>query len=215
MQDEDLIRKIRKLLALSESPNGNEAAAAAAKARKLLLEHGLTMESIGKAPGEVGEEVWRNFAGPRNTIVGLLAATVTEANMCKLIGARNKFQNRWILAGRPAAIEAAKAQLDYIYEAMERNAKEKSAGRGRAWMNDYRLAFVIAIKSKLHEEKKSDTVEERGLILRQDAAVTKYLDALNLKNDTAQPRAPQNEDAVKQGYMDGSRLQLAKQLAKN
>ena len=58
---DDVIRKVRKLVALSESPNPNEAANAMNKARKLLLEHGLTLDNLGTPPSDIADEEWRSF----------------------------------------------------------------------------------------------------------------------------------------------------------
>ena len=43
---QDIVDRIAKLLALANSPNEHEAAAAATKAQELLLEHNLYLEDI-------------------------------------------------------------------------------------------------------------------------------------------------------------------------
>jgi len=212
--NEDVLRKIRKLLALSESSNPNEAANAAAKARKMLLEHGLSMDQIGQPPGDVQEDIWRDFQGPRNTLTGQLVVRVAKANMCAVLGAGGRSRSRWILVGRPAATAAAKVQLDYLYEAMERGAKAASNGRGKSWMNDYRLGWICAIGKRLEDAAKTDTVEERGLVLREDSAVVEYMDGLECKTNKTKPRVEGlSPDAFREGHRDGSRTSLAKQLA--
>ena len=49
MDRETLIRRIAKLMRLSESPNPHEAAAAAAKAQDLLIENRLTMTEVERS----------------------------------------------------------------------------------------------------------------------------------------------------------------------
>jgi hypothetical protein len=49
---ETLIEKVRKLLALAESPNENEAALAAEKAQELMLRHGIDMAQVAAASGK-------------------------------------------------------------------------------------------------------------------------------------------------------------------
>ena len=46
-----LVEKVRKLLALSESPNEHEAALAAEKAQDLMLRHGIDMAQIATSQG--------------------------------------------------------------------------------------------------------------------------------------------------------------------
>ncbi len=49
--DRALVEKVRKLLALSESPNEHEAALAAEKAQDLMLRHGIEMAQIAISQG--------------------------------------------------------------------------------------------------------------------------------------------------------------------
>lgn len=212
--NEDVLRKIRKLLALSESPNVNEAANAAAKARKLLLEHGLTMEAIGTGPAEIHEDAWRRFDGPRKSVpVAALVNIVAQANMCKVLLARGRTDHDWILVGRPTATAAAKTQLDYLYSAMERDSKAASMGRGAAWMNDYRRGWLLAVKARMDAETKTDSVEERGLVLREDSAVTAYMAKADFANEKTKIRSANDAGAVRHGFRDGSKISLSTQIA--
>jgi hypothetical protein len=47
-----LVEKVRKLLALADSPNENEAALAAEKAQELMLRHGISMAQVAQASGK-------------------------------------------------------------------------------------------------------------------------------------------------------------------
>lgn len=212
---EDVIRKVRKLLALSTSSNPNEAAAAAEKARKLLLQHGLEMTQLGEEPGEVKQETWRDFSGRRDFAILLLVSTVAEANMCQGWSATSLYQNRHGLIGRPAAIACAIAQIDYLYEALTRHSAEKKAqGFSRPWRNDYRRAWVAKIWQRLQEAKRMDTVEERGLILVEDGAVEAYAQELwgNKVDKSSTYRKPQHADALRAGAKDASTVALTRQI---
>ena len=212
---EDVIRRVRKLLALAESPNPNEAAAASEKARKLLLQHGLEMHQLGAEPGEVKTEQWRRFSGRRDFAILSLVTTVAEANMCRGYSSTSLTENSHGLIGRPAAIACAIAQIDYLYEALTRHSNEKKAqGFSRAWRNDYRRAWVARIWQRFQEAKRMDTVEERGLILVEDGAVESFCkDRWGDKVDRSSTyRNPQHRDALKAGAQDASTVSLTQQI---
>ena len=145
---EDVIRKIRKLLALSGSPNPNEAAAAATKARKLFFEHNLSMDALGVAPEEVREEVFAT--GARSVIRGTLIFAGAKLHLCALLyGGQAGRNGSWILVGRPGNIEAARVLIQYLLDAMDRCTKLAATGRGLAWANDYRRGWVSEMRSRL------------------------------------------------------------------
>lgn len=211
--NEDVLRKIRKLLALADSPNHNEAAAAAAKARRMLLEHGLSMDQLGAAPEDVQEETWRNYTGPRlNTSTAGLAKAVATANMCDLLVARRPGEGgRYVLVGRPAAIKVARAVLDYLYEAMERDAERRGSGRGAAWKNDYRRGWIYSVAKRFEETKRLDDVQERALVLREDQAVVQHM--AKYKDRKVGASREMDSEALVAGLRDGQRVSLAKQVA--
>lgn len=78
MIDKALLAKIRKCLALSRSSNEHEAAAALAKARALMTEHGITDAMLAMADiEEATARASRNLRPPRWE--NILAATVCHA----------------------------------------------------------------------------------------------------------------------------------------
>lgn len=79
-----LLAKIRKCLALAKSSNEHEAAAALAKARALMDEHGLSMDDI--ALSEIGEAKAKGTATQRPPLwETALCMTVRHALGCKVI----------------------------------------------------------------------------------------------------------------------------------
>ena len=61
----EIIDKIRKLLALSSSPNEHEAALAAARVEQLLQQHKLTLGIVEHAQEQKAEELSTDFLGTR------------------------------------------------------------------------------------------------------------------------------------------------------
>jgi len=79
-----LLAKIRKCLALAKSSNEHEAAAALAKARALMDEHGLSMDDI--ALSEIGEAKAKGTATQRPPLwETALCMTVRHAVGCKVV----------------------------------------------------------------------------------------------------------------------------------
>lgn len=82
--DDALLAKIRKCLALAKSSNEHEAAAALAKARALMDEHGLSMDDI--AMSEIGEARAKGSATQRPPLwEEALCMTVRHALGCKVV----------------------------------------------------------------------------------------------------------------------------------
>lgn len=210
---EDVIRKIRKLLALSGSPNPNEAAAAAAKARKLLLEHNLSMDALGVAPEEVREEVFAT--GARSVVRGALIFAGAKLHLCALLyGGQAGRNGSWILVGRPGNIEAARVLIQYLLDAMDRCTKIAATGRGLAWANDYRRGWVTEMCSRLEGLRKADeTVEERGLVIREDAAVREHLETQKIPQSKPRKlRDNVNANAYTSGRRDAQNVSLSSQI---
>lgn len=219
-EKESVARKIRKLLALSEkNPNKNEAAAAAAKARAMLIEHRLTMEDLGEDPGCIMEQAWQTWPGrtPDN-YVGQLVSVIAQACMCKVLVGMAETTHSWMLIGRKDNIEAAIAQLDYMYLAMENKLVFAGAGRGRAWRNDFRLGWAWGIHEAVTASKAPQAspegeargAQEQGLMVREDAALAEYL--ANKAYGSRRPPQPRtmNGEAVMAGFDSGMEAQQAK-----
>ena len=150
--DASLLERIRKLRNLAHgSENKNEAAAAAAKAEKLIAEHGiaeamLEVEPEGIAPGAVGDPVevmgkrfyhWRSY---------LLS------NLCELHGCAHAYtsQTKAVFFGRPTDVEIVKELFAWQVEEIEGLA-ERQGERPKRWLENYRLGCVRGIGDAMFE----------------------------------------------------------------
>lgn len=80
----DYKEKIKKLLALSESPNENEAKAALLKARELMAEHKLTEADCKEAGKREAEEIiteW-TFSKRRDPWLSVLSTVIADNHSC-------------------------------------------------------------------------------------------------------------------------------------
>ena len=78
----DYKEKIRKLLALSESPNIHEAKAALLKARQLMAEHGLSEEQEMEQPAAL-LDADLTFSNRRDPWIAHLVGIIGEAYRCR------------------------------------------------------------------------------------------------------------------------------------
>ena len=81
----DYKEKIKKLLALAESPNEHEAKAALLKARQLMAEHKLMEAEVKDVEKQVVKEVWTDItcSKRRNPWVVHLSAAIGGNYCCK------------------------------------------------------------------------------------------------------------------------------------
>jgi hypothetical protein len=160
---EKIIDRVKKLLALGESDNPNESAAAMAAAQRLMTEHAIEQAMLDTTEEKDDEQVV-DFSDREDALnqdkryvnwKGQLAVTLSDANGCHCW--RN--QGRLHLVGRPSDVATVRYFFAYCVREIDRLVKLQGRGHGRTWMNNYRHGVVDAIRIKVRAEKK-DLVEE-------------------------------------------------------
>lgn len=153
-QQAKIIEKIRRLLALSKSPNEFEAAAAAAKAQDLLFKYNLSTADIdiaGKSEEEYGA-AWFND-GVNSRWRHMLLEAVASNSFCeagRVIGRHGTYQ----ILGKKSDIEIVTYLFNYLAETVERMAAQyRGKGLGREWLNAYRRGLVIGIAVTLRGQR--------------------------------------------------------------
>jgi hypothetical protein len=159
MSQEKVIAKVKKLLALSESSNPNEALLAAKRARRLMDQHSLTKEDIESAGGSEFLESKSDFEyRQRNSWIINLQSAVAMLNDCVGVIEPSDGLIFHKFRGFTADAVVAKMTLDYLIEACGRCCKAANVS-GRSEKNQFRLGFASAISRKvmtiLDEREKS------------------------------------------------------------
>lgn len=229
-----IIGKIQKLLALSESSNPHEAANAAEKARKLLLQHNLTVDDIRpKEESEIKGKLWR--VNLKETHWRLyLVNTVFEQFFCRLVTTPS---GNWYIIGRPGNGEAAEIMLDYLLgkleeavlerqrevdEAWAREEKDFSelcpgmtfADLGRTkkpsyvWAEDFRLGWCLAVCRRLLAQREQDTVEETALVVQENTEVEDFLKGVGAQEKPLEPPTGVSQRAYMEGLQKGDQVPL-------
>lgn len=164
-----IIDKIKKLLALSESSNPNEAFLAAKRARNLMDKHSITKAEIESAgSSQFLESVSEHIYRQRNAWVINLQNAVGKLNDC--ISALHfeykseKQTVKHLYRGFKSDAIVATMTLDYLIDACERCCKT-SGVKGRSEKNQFRLGFASMIEMKsewILEERMKSFVADTG-----------------------------------------------------
>jgi hypothetical protein len=121
--DSKIIDRVKKLLALSQSPNEHEAAAAAAQASRLMREHDIAESMLDTSdepqPLQLGEEVIEDGARLA-TWKANIASGIAAANGCHLFTKRSGDKTALTMFGKPNAIATSRYMFAYLVATVER-----------------------------------------------------------------------------------------------
>jgi hypothetical protein len=173
--------RIRKLLALADSPNENEAAAAAEKAQALMLRYGIEMATIAASGGErlaVDEHVVDGKVDPWRRI---LAAAVARSGGGRVVWEPDghvRSQGKIFFYGPAGAVGAMvelyrylEAQLIVISAAATAARRERRV-HGRTWRNSFLLGVVGRVGQRF-DARRAETAQaganERALVVVKTA----------------------------------------------
>lgn len=152
-----LIDKVRKLRALAESSNVNEAAAAAAAAERLIQEHNLSEATLHL--NEDDEHVEKaNVVEMGATVAtwhSVLLAHLQKAYQCCGFIDRPDGKSVFIAYGRRQDIETLQYQFAFFTSEITRLCERLTKGKGRTFANSFRLGAVSAIADALFEARRT------------------------------------------------------------
>lgn len=226
----DIIERVKKLLALSQSSNINEASAAAAKAQELIERYRLDLASVQVENNEAEVEIIEDDNQPLiSSERGItwkrsLAQILARENNCKSWTDKKyiagKLQTEIRLVGSKTNIEIVRYLFAYIVVEIERLCQKENVGKGKTWSNNFRMGAVFAIREKLeakHKEIRKAYAGSQALVFMQKQELAledffKDLEAkLNLK-DVKLSLHRYNPDGVNAGYRAGSSINMNSEL---
>lgn len=163
MMNEDVLNKIRKLLALSKSSNAHEASLAAARAADLMLKYQISEASVSGSEEQPEEEPGVHqfdTTGKKNRTLwrGTLAGGIARAFGSKIYweGVSIKF------VGRPSDLQACLYLYQLLVKEVDRLAEDGWEGEGvesghnaRSWKSAFRQGCAQTIRDRLVEQRKS------------------------------------------------------------
>ena len=221
----DYKEKIRRLLALAESPNENEAKSALLKARELMAEHKITHTDILESKSQKlsdNKTEW-TCSKRRDPWMVQLAATIGEHYCCKAYISRitGKQTNTICFIGFEDDIDVCTEIFDYaarFISARTKDIKNEYYGLGAAVIqsesDSYGYGFIKGLNDAYDEQLKEQEQanSEWGLVLTVPKEVHEAMK--DYKSTTFQSRSQHNirRNNYLSGYEDGKKFDPEKML---
>ena len=214
----NLIEKIKKLLALSESSKENEAQIAMLKAQELLAKHKLSMQEVKNFKtnnSKIKDDVSK-ITFTKAKWKGKLAFIIAEN-----FGCYNYYKTRRIntitFFGREEDVTVCNIVLEYAVNCINNTVKRlkyqysKNGYSTRGLENDYAVGFVNGLNEKFQEQKKAN--QKWGLVLIKDKEVIEAYNKKKFKKSiNINSKFQGNADVYYQGIKDGKKFSISDKI---
>jgi hypothetical protein len=221
--DENIILKIKKLLALSKSSNQNEAQNAMLKAQKLLIKYKLSLQEIESYSIEKFkiEDFKTNQKFRGKSWKGNLAQVIADNFGCFLYYNTGNYKvHRVCFYGKEEDVVIANIMFEYAVKwinlegnkLVKRMKQDKRRKHFDGIKNDYALGFIAGLKERFKSQIKEN--ESWGLVLQKDQVV---IDSYN-EFSSGFGRISVNEkfnrhyQAYRQGEYDGKKFDISDKI---
>ncbi|MBI3334043.1 DUF2786 domain-containing protein [Candidatus Pacearchaeota archaeon] len=209
MDQEKIIERIMKLLALSSSSNEYEAAAAAAKAQELLLKYNLTTANLhGEGRRDSDQIIRVHVVAPHPMWLQVLLNGIVNANLCRVCRTHLNGLAVMAVVGEPHNIEVVEYLFSYLAGEISRLAA-KVVG-SRKYKISWRLGAASTVSRRLREgmeQFRAASPENRALIVVKDNKVTEmyreYFPRIHNKKATFS-----NDSGFYQGQSDANGIAI-------
>lgn len=223
MEKEDIILKIQKLLAVSKSPNGNEAQNALLKAQKLIAKYKLSQTEVEqylkinvKIEDYRTEEKFRGKSWKSN-----LAAVIADNFGCYLYYNSNKSKVRTIcFYGKEEDTIICNIMFSYAVKCINKDGdklvKKMKQDRRRKHFdgikNDYALGFIEGLRERFKHQVEAN--QEWGLVLQKEQIVIDSYKKFSNGFGEINPRENFNRhiNAYKKGELDGKKFDISDKI---
>ncbi|NKB70752.1 MAG: DUF2786 domain-containing protein [Candidatus Latescibacteria bacterium] len=222
-QDESVLRRIKKVLSLTDSPNEHEAQVAVDKARDLLLEYNIDLVELDRA---------RSFScislGPvkkrRDSHEAWLAALLQRFFFVETLWAYgyepgiDKSGSVLQVYGTPTNLHMARYVYDYLSQLLERlwqQYRQANQLPGNRERRRYFTGVLEGFYRKLEagvEERAGNGAQSRALVWRGDARLQTYFRYLNPRVRTRQGRGVSASPAYRDGLEEGGKVTIRRPL---
>lgn len=208
MTNAEIVEKVKKLLALSESPNESEAATALAKAHAMLEAHNLSMGDV--IYKNVNEDA-QPFLLSKNALpswIEILINNVAEFNYCAFLKMNTETTPSYVLIGKPINVTIASQLVDYLIQVVNRiasNRKETSEA--------FKFGMVYSILKRLAEIY-NPTADSKALVINTEKENNTLLNKLfgtNIRKDEISPDTS-DSGAYFRGWIEGKTVGLHEQM---
>jgi len=226
---DNVIEKIRKLLALAGSNNDHEARAALLKARELMARHKLTEKDVSaERKAELRKVVCDGYtySGKKNWWFARLSRVIAENHCCHACGTKyGKSATATItFAGLDDDPDIAAELFRYAVQHIQYKEKDyrlyinrrtpyqaERNARTYSWIMNYANGFSDGLAAQYAEQFKQNENECMALALVRPVEVEQFAQSLNTWKPAVR-RAYSDETAQQLGYMAGYKFNPTKQI---
>lgn len=222
--EKDYREKIKKLLALAESPNEHEAKAALLKAKELMAEHKLSeleVEDAGKK--KVKEVLLADMqASTRyNPWIISLSTVIGENYCCKAFYNRySRKQLRTIgFVGFEEDVQICEQVFRYAVNCVESKLKDikkenscYDAQYRKKLCDGYGYGFMIGVQEAFEKQKEENKEKGWGLVMVMPQEVVEHTKKFKKEKFDEHAGSKIDVDAFGDGYMDGKNFDPTKRL---
>ncbi|MCT8978672.1 DUF2786 domain-containing protein [Clostridium sp. CX1] len=217
--DIKVVEKIKKLLALSESSNENEAKVSLLKAQELLAKHKLSLKEVKEF------KIYNSSIKEKISTISFTKAK-WKAKLAKLIadnfGCYYYFKSRRshtiAFFGREEDIIVCNIVLEYAVDCINSSVRKlryqysRDGYSTKGLENDYALGFIKGLNSMFEEQKKAN--QDWGLVLVKDAEVIEAHENIKFKGSINTKTQFQGYTEVyNQGCEDGEKFSISDKIA--
>jgi hypothetical protein len=233
--DDSIRDRIRKLLALSQSPNEHEAASAAAKAQELLTQHQLTREDVTEtefayldvflslAPGELTWHIAVALAVAKPNGCTVLQGDLPGTHLLRFVGEHDVLDT--VVAFYHDLLPIFRAVVEQEWQSYVQEYTDPLYGVYPGVLDtegSWRQSFLYGMAARLHErlletrrEVAEHYSEDRSSALirldKQDAAVQEYVRGHFKTKDVTPDGQTLDVDGLTRGIGRGATLPLGTQ----
>ncbi len=222
--NDEILGKIKKLLALSKSDNEHESSQALGLVQKLMEIHNITDAMLSQHSEGDNEDI-RSWEDPLHASEGKnrsqwraqLAMSLAKPNNCEIYTEGPDIK----IVGRASDVQTVRYLFSYCEKEIERLSKQY-AGNGKGWINNYKIGVVQAIQDKMQESRR--VVREEMIGEYGDSAKNAIVKLDNrgletrrwyenwgkthLKGPKTFGQQQYHDDARNAGYKDGKKIDL-------
>jgi Protein of unknown function (DUF2786) len=217
-----ILNKIKKLLALSHSPNENEAVVAAQKANELLTKYNLSLGDVYSGENVFTKEIICTYKKAISW-KGQLLAGVAFLNFCIAYEVRFDGISASVLYGRQANAITGKVQWEYLVDVVEKlNAQSNFVGL--AARNAFKIGCAVRIANRMRSIVEDQ--ERTGIYSEGNSVSALVVQSLHQKMEaekkqmmvelgdapSKKPGTYSDRDAYSEGLRAGDSVGLSKQL---
>ena len=200
---ENVVLKIKKLLALSKSSNKNEAQVALMKAQELLAKYKLTQKEVEMQDDIKILDKKSNISFSTAKWKGILCKIIADNLGCYVYTLGNDV----MFFGKEEDVNICEIMVEYAIDSIESESKSliwelKRQGKSaRGVKNDYALGFIRGLKENFEQQKINN--EEWGLVLAKDKNVIDNWNEKVSKSNMKTRKLNSNINGYKDVYNSG------------